>query len=103
MSMQGTQAPETVFRRKAWEWLARAPRGNGAPVETQAAAEATASTDGSAAQPAATAPTGSSLIRDHLGGVLEALLFASDKPMTVGELAKAAKAEKKLVKRSLRT
>jgi segregation and condensation protein B len=41
------------------------------------------------------------IVREHLRGLIEALVFASDKPMTVGEIAKTAKADRKLVKEVL--
>jgi len=41
------------------------------------------------------------IVREHLRGLVEALVFASDKPMTVGEIAKTAKADRKLVKEVL--
>ena len=47
---------------------------------------------------AAPAQASSDVARRHLKGLLEALVFASDKPMPEGELAKQAGAEKKLVK-----
>jgi segregation and condensation protein B len=47
--------------------------------------------------PAATLPTGD-VTRAHLKGLLEALLFISEHPMTVADLAKASRADKKLVR-----
>ena len=45
----------------------------------------------------ATMPAGD-VVRRHLRGLIESVLFASDRPMSEGEVARAAKADKKMVK-----
>jgi segregation and condensation protein B len=47
--------------------------------------------------PVATLPAGD-VARAHLKGLIEALVFVSDRPVSVAEIAKAAKADKKLVR-----
>lgn len=44
-----------------------------------------------------TVPTGD-VMRAHLKGLIEALVFVSDQPLTLNDLAKAAKADRKLVR-----
>lgn len=47
--------------------------------------------------PPTTMPTGD-VTRAHLKGLLEVLVFVAEKPLTLAELAKAAKADRKLVR-----
>jgi segregation and condensation protein B len=53
--------------------------------------------NGAGAAPAAGAGS-SALVREHLRGAVEAILFAAEGPMTLAELAKAAKGDRKSVK-----
>ncbi|NUP05078.1 MAG: SMC-Scp complex subunit ScpB [Polyangiaceae bacterium] len=73
-----------IFRSRARAWFKRHGQPAAKSEETQAPA-----------QPAAPSLD---VVREHLRGVVEALLFASDKPMTIGELCKTAKAERKMMK-----
>lgn len=55
-------------------------------------------TDDGEPSPATRPLPGSNVARDHLKGLLEALIFASDKPQKAGELARAASAPVKEVR-----
>ncbi|NUO52299.1 MAG: SMC-Scp complex subunit ScpB, partial [Polyangiaceae bacterium] len=98
MSNQTSEASERSFRNRAWSWLNGQSSAEAVNDATDGEEEAVHSQVVPTAAPASGPST---LIRDHLSGVIEALLFASDKPMTVGEVAKAAKADKKTVKEVL--
>jgi segregation and condensation protein B len=82
--------PEGVLalRRNAWAWFA--PKATG---------EAAAGTHAPlrAVSPTAAVP-GGEVVRSHLKGVLEALIFASEHPLPAKELARIAQADLKLVK-----
>ncbi|MFT3767231.1 MAG: SMC-Scp complex subunit ScpB [Minicystis sp.] len=82
--------PEAVLemRRRAWAWFA--PKATG---------EAAAGTHAPARAPAQVeAVPGGEVVRSHLRGVLEALIFASEHPLPAKELARLAKADLKVVK-----
>jgi segregation and condensation protein B len=82
--------PEGVaeMRRRAWAWFA--PRATGeAAAGTHAPARVTA--------PSGATP-GGDVVRAHLKGVLEALVFASEHPLPARELARIAQADPRLVK-----
>jgi segregation and condensation protein B len=77
-----------ALRRRAWAWFApratgEAAAGSHAPVRVSL--------------PAGEAP-GGDVVRAHLKGVLEALVFASEHPLPARELARIAQADLKLVK-----
>jgi segregation and condensation protein B len=82
--------PEGIvdLRRRAWAWFA--PRATGE------------SAAGTHAPARVTAPSaeilGGDVVRTHLKGVLEALVFASEHPLPARELARVAQADLKLVK-----
>jgi len=87
-----TDAAVARLRSRSWAWFVRrsaneidAPSGRDAP---------TVSTSPT------TLPSGD-VTRAHLKGLLEALIFASDRPMPANELARAAKANRNLVKELL--
>ncbi len=76
------------LRRRAWAWFA--PRATGeAAAGTHTPARALGPTD---------AIPGGEVVRAHLKGVLEALVFASEHPLPAKELARIARADLKLVK-----
>ncbi len=82
--------PEGIveLRRRAWAWFApratgEAAAGTHAPVRVSVPAGETA---------------GGEVVRAHLKGVLEALVFASEHPLPARELARIAQADLKLVK-----
>jgi segregation and condensation protein B len=52
---------------------------------------------GDSETPVATLPTGD-VARNHLKGLIESIVFVSEHPLSVGDIAKAAKADKRLVK-----
>ncbi|APR81997.1 Segregation and condensation protein B [Minicystis rosea] len=82
--------PEPVLelRRRAWAWFA--PKATG---------EAAAGTHAPARAPAQVeAVPGGEVVRSHLKGVLEALVFASEHPLPAKELARLAKADLKVVR-----
>jgi len=83
-------APEGVveLRRKAWAWFAPKATGESA-AGTHAPAKAPAPME---------AVPGGEVVRSHLKGVLEALIFASDGPLPARELARLARADLKVVK-----
>jgi segregation and condensation protein B len=74
------------LRRRAWAWFA--PRATG---------EAAAGTH-APVRPAAQDAAVPEVVRKHLKGVLEALIFASEHPLPAKELARIAKADLKLVR-----
>jgi segregation and condensation protein B len=79
------------LRLRSWQWL-RAGR-DAAGAEAPSGGESSARTSGAPA----TLPSGD-VVRAHLKGLVEALVFASDRPMPAAELARAAKANRALVK-----
>src|SRR5687768_8756715 len=72
-----------AFRSCAWAWLSN----HGAEPRSSRPAE-----------PPSTPARSAAVVHEHLRGVLEAILFASESPMTVAELARAAKSDRKTVK-----
>jgi segregation and condensation protein B len=82
-----------TVRLYAWAWLTGRGREGVDAVNT---AEPGANDRAPAIQGAV-----SEVVRTHLKGVLEALIFASDRPLPAKELARLAKAERALVKELL--
>jgi segregation and condensation protein B len=76
------------LRRRAWAWFA--PRATG---ESAAGSHAPIRVSQPAGETA-----GGEVVRGHLKGVLEALVFASEHPLPARELARIAQADLKLVK-----
>jgi segregation and condensation protein B len=78
-------APDAVteLRRRSWEWFS--PR-----AQADAGAKANA--------PHAAELPGGEIVRAHLKGVLEAVVFASEHPLPAKDLARIAGAELRLVK-----
>jgi segregation and condensation protein B len=76
------------LRRRSWAWFA--PRATGEAAAGMHAPVRAAALDGEIA--------GGEVVRGHLKGVLEALVFASDTPLPARDLARIARADLKLVK-----
>jgi segregation and condensation protein B len=70
------------LRRRAWAWFAPSAAGARAAMPGHGAA---------------TMP-GGEVVRGHLRGVIEALIFASEQPLPARELARVAKADLKVVR-----
>jgi segregation and condensation protein B len=84
-----------TVRLYAWAWLTGRGR-EGVDAVSQSTAEPGANDRAPAIQGGV-----SEVVRTHLKGVLEALIFASDRPLPAKELARLAKAERALVKELL--
>jgi segregation and condensation protein B len=106
-----------ALRRRAWSWLKRAapgePRAEEEPAKRRRATRrADARQQGvvelrrrswawfapRAAAGERTPAAGGDVVRGHLKGVLEALIFASEQPLPAKELARVAKADLKIVR-----
>ena len=67
-----------AFRSRARAWFRRFEQGEPATADAPHV-------------PAGPSPE---VVREHLRGIIEALLFASEKPMTIGDICKSARAER---------
>ncbi|WP_437679862.1 SMC-Scp complex subunit ScpB [Sorangium sp. So ce131] len=82
------QDPAARLRASAWAQLGDPARRGAAPVKNVGAAPGQA-------------PALSAVARKHLKGVLEALIFASERPVPARELARSANAEHRVVRELL--
>jgi segregation and condensation protein B len=81
--------PDPIARLRAAAWAQLGKPGRGGPAPSSRATNA------------APAPTISAVARKHLKGVIEALIFASERPIPARELARSANAEHRVIRELL--